>query len=109
MENFDPNDIYKALLVILAVCGAIITIGKAIDVVKAWRKPAIDTNKTVEEKLAADKRMLDRHEEELRDLRRGQSLILQGTNALLEHAIHNGNTDEMVKAQREITHYLIER
>ena len=109
MDNFTPDDIYKALLVILAICAALITVGKAIDVVKGWRKPSLETTKSVEEKLAADKRMLDRHEEELCDLRKAQTLILQGTNALLEHAIHNGNTDEMVAAQKAITHYLIER
>lgn len=109
MDNFAPDDIYHALLVILAVCGAIITVGKALDVIKGWRKPSLENSKSVEEKLAADKRTLDRHEEELCDLHKAQTLILQGTNALLEHAIHNGNTDEMVAAQKAITHYLIER
>lgn len=109
MDNFTPDDIWKALLVFLAICAALITVGKAIDTVRGWRKPSLDTTKSVEDKLAADKRVLDRHEEELRDLRRAQTLILQGTNALLEHAIHNGNSDEMVAAQKAITHYLIER
>ena len=109
MENFDLTDIYKAILVILAICAAIITVGKAIDVIKGWRKPALDTDKSIADKLSADKTRLDKHESEIQDLRRGQTLILQGTNALLEHAIHNGNTDEMVEAQKAITHYLIER
>ena len=109
MENFTPDDIYKALLVILAVCGAIITVGKALDVIKGWRKPALDTEKSVEEKLASDKLTLDRHEKEIAGLQQGQSLMLQGITALLDHAIHNGNSDQMEKAQHDITNYLIHR
>ena len=109
MDNFSPDDIYKALLVFLAICAALITVGKAIDVIKGWRKPSLETTKSVEEKLAADKRTLDRHEEELRDLKQGQALMLQSLNALLEHAIHNGNTTEMEKAAHDITRYLINR
>lgn len=109
MEQFTVEDVYKALLVILAICAAIITVGKAFDVIKGWRKPSLDTTKAVEDKLAADKRVLDRHEDELRDLKQGQSLMLQSLNALLEHAIHDGNVDEMIEAQKAITKYLIGR
>lgn len=109
MDGFDISDVYKAFLVFLAMCGAVAVIGKAIDTIKGWRKPSLDNEKSIDEKLAADKRTLERHDKEIQDLQRGQSLTLQGITALLDHAIHNGNTDQMEKAAHDITDYLINR
>ena len=109
MDNFAPDDVYKALLVFLAICAAIITVGKALDVINGWRKPSLDTEKSIADKLSADKQTLDRHEKDIAGLQQGQSLMLQGITALLDHAIHNGNTDQMEKAAHDITTYLINR
>ena len=40
MSGITGEQIYTAALVFLAVCGAVTTIGKAIEVIRNWRKPA---------------------------------------------------------------------
>ena len=97
-----PNDLMHAVLVILAVFAAIVTIDKVIDIVKKWRAPTTDTEK----KLANDKKRLDEHEEAITDLRESQQVICSALLAILDHGIHNGNTDQMEKARGELMAYL---
>ena len=105
MEGVQPNDLWTALLVFLAICAAIVTVGKAVDTIKKWRTPTTDTQTC----LANDKRRLDQHEKELDDLHQGVQHLCNGVVALLNHELHNGNSDEMSSAARSINDWLIHR
>lgn len=76
-----------------------------IDKIKNAHKPAENAavwRRETDNKLAKDKERIDSLEE-------GQRAICRGVLALLNHELHNGNTDEMERAQNGINNYLIER
>lgn len=63
----------------------------------------------ISRKLDTDKRRLDNHEERLDDLKKGLMATCTGVQALLEHELHNGNTEEMQEASKGIDKWLRER
>lgn len=100
------------LAVLLAICGAIVTVGKAVEVIRSWRKPAGNLRKEMDKHMeffAADKQRLDRHDSELLTLSEGQKVSCIALIALLEHELHNGNTEEMQEASKRLNEYLINR
>lgn len=105
MENITFDQLRDAVLVFLALCGAIAAVGKAIDVVKGWRRP----QSTLQAEVAAYKRRLDQHDQELEDLRDGQRVTCTALKALLGHELHNGNGDEMQAASRALDAWLISK
>lgn len=116
MENFTIDSIYSALLVFLAICGAVTVVGKAVDTVKGWRKPRQVANDAVgdvlanhSERLDRDKRRLDKHDDDLDDLKEGVRVQCVAIKALLEHELHNGNSTEMKDASDGLDKWLINR
>ena len=70
----------------------------------------------IDRKFANDKDAIDRHTRQLEALTsrsdgydEGIKALSRGVLALLNHALHNGNTDELEKAQQGINDYLIEK
>ena len=61
------------------------------------------------ERIAALERDLATHSDELQDLHQGQTELCRGVQALLDHAIHNGNTDKMEAASESIDKWLRNR
>lgn len=116
MENITFDALLTAVLVVLALCGGVVTIDKAVDAVKKWRHPQMQKDaaqnaeiKKCLEKLERDNRRLDEHTESIKDLREGQRYLCLGVQALLEHELHNGNSDEMRDASQNIKAWLAER
>lgn len=116
MENVTAAQIATAIIVILAICGAIKVIGSAIDVIRGWKKPRADSDEAVKSRLdshdkffAADKRRLDELDSELADQREGQKVLCKGVQALLDHELHNGNADDMADASKGINNWLLEK
>jgi len=86
------------------------TISKAVLEKLEPRFEAIDT------KLANDKSRLDAHERTLAHIseteqsnRDGFAAVAGALNAVLDHELHNGNTQQMEKARDELNHYLTHR
>lgn len=104
-ENLTPNDLMHAVVVMLAIFAAIVTIDKVIDIIKKWRAPTTDTAK----KLANDKARLDAHEESINDLKESIPVICSALLAILDHGIHNGSSDQMQAARDEMMKYLSRR
>ena len=102
MNGVTPDQLMTTGYVLLAVFAAIVTVDKVIDIIKKWKAPTTDTAK----KLALDKQRLDDHDEEIKGLKEGQQVLCSGLLALLEHELHNGNTDQMQKARDDIMTYL---
>lgn len=102
MNGITPDQMMNAVVVILAVFAAIVAVDKFADVIKKWKSP----EKDMYEKLRSDKLKLDEHERELIALKDGQQVLCSGIVALLDHQLHNGNTDQMEKARNGINDYL---
>ena len=104
MNGVTAGQIDTTVYVLLAVFAAIITIDKVIDIIKRWRAPSTDTAK----KLATDKLRLDEHEKEISMLQKSNQIIMASLMALLDHELHNGNTDQMQQARDDIMQFLQE-
>ena len=102
LSKVTPDQLMNTVLVVLAIFAAIITVDKFVDIVKKWRAPSSDMGK----KLAHDKERLDEHEEAIKDLRESNQVICSALLAILDHGIHNGNTEQMQKARDEMMAYL---
>jgi len=102
MEHISPDQLMSAVVVVLAIFAAIVTVDKFIDIIRKWRTPTTDTAK----KLANDKQRLDEHDEAIENLRESNQVICSALLALLDHELHNGNQDQMEKARNEMMAYL---
>lgn len=110
------DNIMIALGVVLGVCALIVAVGAAADRIKKWRHPEKDRMAALEQRmaklegfLANDKVRLDKHEEQIEILKQGQRLNLQGMQAMLEHELHNGNSDQMQKAADDMNAWLLNK
>lgn len=70
----------------------------------------------IDRKLANDKLMIETHTRQIDSLsgrvdgsEEGIKALSRGVLALLNHALHNGNTEELERAQQGINDYLIEK
>ena len=102
MEHITPGQLWNAMLVVLALFAAIVTVDKFIDIIKKWRAPTTDTAK----KLATDKQRLDAHDKAIENLQESNQAICSALLALLDHELHNGNADQMQKARDTLMDYL---
>ncbi len=110
------NTAIITLAYVLGVCAIIATVGKAVDVVRSWLRPARAKSDDVQTCLHNDKRRQDAHdgrlkalEDGLQDTQDGQRVLMQGVMALLEHELHNGNSEQMEQASMEIRTYLLSK
>lgn len=101
---------------VLAVCAIIATVGKAVDVVRGWVRPAREKSDDVQTCLQNDKSRLDDHdgrisalEKGLQKTQEGQRVTMEGVMALLEHELHNGNSQQMEDASRKIQAHLLSK
>lgn len=93
---------------LVAICAGILTLvalaEKIVKWVKAARQPNIDQNArldAIDEKLDRDKKRLDRHEDELADLRHGTKTLQRGVYELLGNAIDGGNNKKAMEEARD--------
>lgn len=70
----------------------------------------------IDRKLSNDKAIIDSHTRQIEALSSrtdgsedGIKALSRGVLALLNHALHNGNNDELEKAQQGINEYLIQK
>ena len=110
------NAAINVLAYILAVCAVIATVGKALDVVQAWLRPGQKKSTDVQTCLKNDKSRLDDHdgrisalEKGLQKTQEGQRVTMEGVMALLEHELHNGNSQQMEDASRKIQAHLLSK
>lgn len=113
----DGNSVYSFLMVLIAIMVLFLL---AVQVVKAVRdifhKPKQDVDKAYaahcqqsEERFQRGERHIAENRDDIRDLKEGLRASCVANMALLNHAIHNGNTAEMEKASAGLNEYLINR
>lgn len=61
------------------------------------------------ERIAALERDIEGYGDEMRDVHQGQTELCRGVQALLDHAIHNGNTEELQACSQSIGKWLRNR
>lgn len=137
IEGFTPDMLWTALIVLVGV-GALIVLGdKVMDVWRkhqARKQVNAPENKLADEisqkvlakmeprfadidrKFANDKMLIEAHTRQIGEigkrvdsLETGQKAQCRGILALLNHELHNGNSDEMEAAKKGMDNYLIER
>lgn len=138
-EGDDVNDINLIIKVILAVCGAIVTIGGATAVISRWLSPYKALKKTIEGKadkseLEAFKGEFERLEksdkaeiealkdeferlkryqtedhERLKEVERGNNEICKCLFSLINHEVTGNGIESLKQARDEMQKYLIER
>ena len=119
-----PHDIFN---MILAICGAIITISAAITVIvkvvdKAKAPDKIqdqritdleESVKNINSRLDQGDRHFDMDTQRVNNLeeamRKSNKVIIESLQALTAHAIDGNNIDELKSAKRALEQYLIEK
>ena len=110
--SLTPTDIWTALLAVLAFAGALVTIGKAVEYIKSWKKPQRDLRSDLDQcllSLGKAHSKDDQHDKEIAALNQGLIVTCKGVKALLEHELHNGNTSEMLNASKAIDNWLFSK
>lgn len=135
IEGITPSTLWTFLTVLVGICALIVLGDKVLTVFRnAQRRKKEPEDKLAEEisakvlekleprfrdidqKLSNDKATIDSHTRQIESLAKradgtdtGIKAINRGVLALLNHALHNGNTDELENAQKGINDYLIDR
>ena len=102
--------------VILAVCGGILTIINTIDKVvgagKAINAPNVEQDRRLSElESRCDKydQYFDADKQRLNDLEQSLSVLMQGTFALISHAVNGNDVDKLEKTREDMLTYLTTR
>ena len=115
MGNLTPGEIIVlAIGGILALAGAISTIGGAVEkivkVVRAAKAPEQQQNAKIEEivkRIETLEHDLTKDEKQLKDAKECNHVLTKGMLALLEHGINGNNIDQMRDAKNGVEAYLI--
>ena len=138
IEGITPDMLWTALIVLVGVAGLIVLGDKVMDVwrkhqarkqissgpesqlAEAISKKVIEKMEPrfadIDRKFANDKQLLETHTRQIGELNKrvdgletGQKAQCRGILALLNHELHNGNSDEMEEAKKGMDNYLIEK
>ena len=102
---FENNNFLIFLIVLVAIMGVYVLVGNVIKTTRDLRKPYGNVSEDIK-KLKA---VVDTHTDEIQDIRRTNRIQCQAVRALLNHAIHNGNTEEMQRAAGALDEYLTDK
>ena len=107
------GNIATTLTVLAALLGVIILVGNAVDAIRKMRKPREQKAETLEahqeacgKRFAADRKLLETHDRDIDNLKEGQRVMCAALHELLEHELHNGNSDKMRQASSDLFDYL---
>lgn len=137
IEGITPDMLWTALIVLVGVGGLIVLGDKVADVWRkhqARKQVNAPESKLADEisqkvlskmeprfadidrKFANDKQTLEAHTRQIGEINKrvdsletGQKAQCRGILALLNHELHNGNSDEMEAAKKGMDNYLIEK
>lgn len=135
IEGITPEMLWNFILVLLGICAIIVLVYKVVEImrkeherkekkVKLSDKDLTDEIaekvlekleprfKDIELKLDNDKNRLDNHEKSIKSLngsidtiKDGMQVTADALTAILDHELHNGNSDQMRKARDELQKY----
>lgn len=109
-------DVQSFVTVLLALCGAIVCIGGAINLIRGWLKPRKETDARIFEMLERNKITIEKHNEEIDDikcdiaeLKRDNNLMLKMLLEMMNHEIDGNGIERMKKLRTEIQDELVNR
>ena len=135
IEGITPSMLWNSVLVFLGLCAVVVLVYKVVEIIRKEhdRKEAKTArgNKTftdeiadkvlekleprlngIEAKLDNDKNRLDNHETAIKSLNGSIETIKEGLQvtsyaltAILDHELHNGNSDQMQRARDDLQAY----
>lgn len=113
INGVTPNGLWIFFAVLVGLCLTFTAVVTAYEKLQNLRKPHSTQESKVMDMLSHDKRRLDEQEARIARLENKQEnseeglrVTCAGVMALLDHAIHNGNEDQMNEASRDINKYL---
>ena len=135
IEGITPTLLWNFVVVLLGLCAVVILVYKVIEIMrkeherKEKREMLNGKDLTdeiadkvlekleprfaeIDKKLSSDKDRLDNHETALSEVRKSHKLLRSGMKvtcdslaAILDHELHNGNSEQMQKARDELQAY----
>ena len=137
IEGITPDMLWTALIVLVGVGGLIVLGDKVADVWRKHQsRKKVNTPESklaeeisqmvitkmeprfadIERKFSNDKQSIETHTRQIGEINKrvdsletGQKAQCRGILALLNHELHNGNSDEMEEAKKGMDNYLIEK
>ena len=135
IEGITPGALWTFLTVAVGICALIVLGDKVMAVFRNYKKRKAEPEDKladdisakvlekleprfaeIDRKLSNDKNTIDSHTRQIEGLAKridgseqGIKALSRGVLALLNHALHDGNDDELEKAQQGINEYLIEK
>lgn len=113
VEALTGQNFSTFLLVLVALAGLFILFANVVEAARKLRKPrAAEAQDLAEKQSACDRKfdhdlqVLNEHNDRIEELEKGARVQCAALYALLEHALHNGNTTEMKKASTDLFNYL---
>ena len=104
MELLGSGGLARFVLITVGLMILIKLVDAVLEIAKKWRKTGSveEQRRSCDTKFANDQRRLDA-------LEAGQEVLVYGVSELLGHANHNGNAEEMIKAEQRLKRWLYER
>ena len=99
------QDVQTFVVVFLALCVGINSIGRALDTINGWKKPQTDINKQV----ADHETMLKNDQERLNKIEQDNKMIMNCLLSLIDHQITGNGFNDMKKTKSELQEYLVSR
>lgn len=108
------DSLSHTLVFLLAALALFLALGQAVKLWRELRRPrgAANLRQHVQEsgeRFAKGERHIEENHRDILDLKEGLRASCVANMALLNHAIHNGNTAEMEAASKGLNDYLINR
>jgi len=135
IEGITPEMLWNFVLVLLGLCAVVVLVYKVIEIVRKEHERKEKKNKLadkdltdeiaekvlekleprfkdIETKLTTDKARLDNHESAIKSIngsietiKDGMQVTADALTAILDHELHNGNSDQMQKARDDLQAY----
>ena len=135
IEGITPEALWNTVLVLLGLCAVVVLVYKVIEIARKEHERKEKKNrladkdltdeiaekvlekleprfKDIESKLDNDKNRLDNHESAIKavngsieTIKEGMQVTCDALTAILDHELHNGNSDQMQKARDDLQNY----
>jgi hypothetical protein len=113
VQALTSNNLLTFLLVLVALATLFILFFNVVEAVHKLKKPQENKENNLmirqgecEKRFARDYRVLDEHTRRIEDVEETNHVLCAGIHALLEHELHNGNSDEMRAASEALFKHL---
>lgn len=105
--GFAPDALWIAIGVIIALMIIVKLVMDLVIKYKQLRNPKVESEKSIQEKLASDHKRLSELEDITKKQDKELKLLLRSQMAMIHHMIDGNNTTALQKSQHDIEEFLI--